>query len=529
VRNNQLPGRSAVMSTKAMAATSQPMATQVALQVMRDGGNALDAAIAASAVLSVVETYSSGIGGDCFILYHEAASGKLHALNGSGRSPAAATTEAMRARGHTVMPETGILPVTVPGAIDAWYTANQSLGKLDFSALLRPAIDYAENGYVVSPVIAHNWAQNELLLSQTPEAAAAYLVNGKAPATGTIHRQPDLARSLSLIAKQGRDVFYQGEISEEIVRFSQSHDGLLSLEDFTEHRSEWVEPISSDYRGYRVCEIPPNGQGITTLMALNILAQSKVSDFEHLGAEHVHLLSEAFTLAMAERDRFIGDPVFNELPVDLMLSDDVARQQFARIRLDQAMPQPVASALPNHRDTVYLTVVDEERNACSFINSVFHSWGSGLVAGKTGINLQNRGAGFVLEEGHFNQLEPRKRPMHTIIPAMVYEGENPVLSFGVMGGQYQAMGQTYFLSNWIDYGMDVQESLDAARFMLYDGELSVETGIPAKTRDALKLIGHKIVEAESPHGGGQAIYIDWQNGVLQGGSDPRKDGMAAGY
>lgn len=529
MRNTQLPGRSAVMSTGAMAATSQPMATQVALQTLRDGGNALDAAIAASATLSVVESFSSGIGGDCFILYHEAKSGKLHALNGSGRSPAAATVEEIRARGHATMPDSGILPVTIPGAIDAWYTANQSLGKLEFSALLQPAIKYAENGYVVSPVIAHNWKECESMLAQTPEASAAYLVDGKAPAAGTIHRQPDLARSLRMIAAQGRDVFYQGEISEEIVRFSQSHNGLLSLDDFAEHRSEWVSPISSDYRGYKVCQIPPNGQGITTLMALNILAQTKVADYDHLSANHIHLLSEAFTLAMVERDRFISDSAFNPLPINEMLSDEFAQQQFARIRFDRVLSQPVASILPNHRDTVYLTVVDQERNACSFINSVFHSWGSGLVAGNTGINLQNRGAGFSLEEGHFNQLEPRKRPMHTIIPAMVYEGDKPVLSFGVMGGQYQVMGQAYVLSNWIDYGMNVQESLDAPRFFLYDGELSVESGVPLNIRESLELLGHKIVAADSPHGGGQAIYIDWQNGVLHGGSDPRKDGMAAGF
>jgi len=529
VRNHQLPGRSAVMSTEAMVATSQPMATQVALQILRDGGNALDAAIAASATLSVVESYSSGIGGDCFILYHEAKTGKLHALNGSGRSPAAATVDELRARGHESMPEKGILPVTVPGAIDAWYTANQSLGKLDFSALLAPAIKYAENGYVVSPVIAHNWKGHEALLAQTPEASAAYLVDGKAPAVGTVHHQADLARSLRLIAEQGRDTFYQGEISAEIVRFSQSHNGLFTLEDFAEHRSEWVDPISTNYRGYKVCEIPPNGQGITTLMALNILAQTNVADYAHLCANHVHLLSEAFTLATAERDRFVSDLAFNQLPVDEMLSDEFAKRQFARISFDQAMSQPVASAMPTHKDTVYLTVVDKDRNACSFINSVFNSWGSGLVAGNTGIILQNRGGGFSLEKGHFNQLEPRKRPMHTIIPAMVYQGDSPVLSFGVMGGQYQAMGQTYFLSNWIDYGMDVQEALDAARFFLYDGELSVEAGVPSSTRDALKQLGHKVVDADSPHGGGQAIYIDWQKGVLQGGSDPRKDGMAAGY
>ena len=529
MRNNQLPGRSAVMSTEAMAATSQPMATQVALQIMRDGGNALDAAIAASAVLSVVESYSSGIGGDCFILYHEASTGKLHALNGSGRSPAAATTEIVQTRGHKTMPKRGILAVTVPGAIDAWYTANQSLGKFDLSALLQPAIEYAEKGYVVSPVIAHNWKSHEPLLSQTAEASAAYLVDAKAPVAGTVHRQPDLARSLRLIAEQGRDVFYQGEISEEIVRFSQTHEGLFSLEDFARHRSEWVDPISTDYRGYRVYQIPPNGQGITTLMALNILAQTNVVDYQHLGTDHVHLLSEAFTLAMAERDRFISDPVFNQLPIDLMLSDELARQQFSRIRFDQVLPQPVVSALPNHQDTVYLTVVDAERNACSFINSVFSSWGSGLVAGNTGIILQNRGSGFSLEKSHFNQLEPVKRPMHTIIPSMVYKNEEPVLSFGVMGGQYQAMGQAYYLSNWIDYGMDVQESLDVPRFFLYNGELSLEAGIAETTRRGLAKLGHRSIDAVKPLGGGQAIFIDWRQGVLHGGSDPRKDGMAAGY
>ncbi|MFV2032326.1 MAG: gamma-glutamyltransferase family protein, partial [Gammaproteobacteria bacterium] len=295
------------------------------------------------------------------------------------------------------------------------------------------------------------------------------------------------------------------------------------------HSSEWVDPVSSDYRGFTVCEIPPNGQGITTLMTLNILAQSEVSNHSHLGVDHVHLLSEAFSLAMAERDRFISDPAFNQLPMDTLLSDEFARQQYARIDFKRALTQPLGSALPNHKDTVYLTVVDRDRNACSLINSVFHSWGSGLVAGKTGINLQNRGSGFTLEAGHFNQLEPRKRPMHTIIPAMVYQGSDPVLSFGVMGGQYQAMGQTYFLSNWIDYGMDVQESLDAARFFLYNGELSVETGVPGDTRRSLSELGHRVVEADSPRGGGQAIFIDSENGVLHGGSDPRKDGMAAGY
>jgi len=529
MRNNQLPGRSVVMSTEAMAATSQPMATETALQVMRDGGNALDAAIAASAVLSVGETYSSGIGGDCFILYHEAATGKLQALNGSGRAPAAATAETIRARGFDSMPELGILAVTVPGAIDAWCEANQKFGKLDFATLLRPAIHYAEQGYAVSPIIASNWKSSETLLAQTPEASKAYLVDGKAPAVGTIHRQPDLARSLRTIASHGRDGFYRGEIAEEIVRYSDSLDGLLSLDDLANHQSEWVQPISSNYRGYEVFEIPPNGQGITTLMALNILAQTDVAQLPQLGADHIHLVSEAFTLAMTERDRFIGDPAFNELPVKQMLSSEFAQNQYARIDMNKALTQPVESALPNHRDTVYLSVVDKDRNACSFINSVFHSWGSGLVAGATGINLQNRGAGFSLEDGHFNQIEPNKRPMHTIIPAMVYRQGKPVLSFGVMGGQYQAMGQAYVLSNWIDYGMDIQQALDAARFFLYAGILQVEANVPAAARDGLAAKGHNVIASDSSWGGGQAIVIDWDNGVLHGGSDPRKDGHAAGY
>jgi gamma-glutamyltranspeptidase/glutathione hydrolase len=529
MRNNQLPGRSVVMSTEAMAATSQPMATEAALQVMRDGGNALDAAIAASAVLSVVETYSSGIGGDCFILYHEAATGKLHALNGSGRAPAAATAETIRARGFDSMPELGILAVTVPGAIDAWCEANQKFGQLDFETLLQPAIHYAEQGYAVSPIIASNWKNTEALLAQTPETSKAYLVDGKAPAVGTIHRQPDLARSLRTIASQGRDAFYRGEIAEEIVRYSNSLDGLLRLEDLANHESEWVQPISTNYRGYDVFEIPPNGQGITTLMALNILAQTDISKLPQLGADHVHLVSEAFTLAMVERDLFIADSAFKALPVEQMLSDEFAQTQYARIDMNKALTQPIESALPNHRDTVYLSVVDKDRNVCSFINSVFYSWGCGLVAGSTGINLQNRGSGFSLEDGHFNQIEPNKRPMHTIIPAMVYRQGKPVLSFGVMGGQYQAMGQAYVLSNWIDYGMDIQEALDAARFFLYDGILEVEAGVPAAARTGLAAKGHNVVASDSSWGGGQAIVIDWDNGVLQGGSDPRKDGHAAGY
>ncbi len=271
MRNHQLPGRSVVLSANAMAATSQPLATETAIKILRDGGNAMDAAIAASAVLAVVETYSTGIGGDCFLLYHEASSGRLHGLNGSGRSPAGATLDAVRSRGHDSMPVLGILSVTVPGAVDAWYQASQKFGRLGFDALLQPAIDFAEQGYVVSPVIAHNWKKHEALLAETPEASAAYLVDGKAPEAGSIHRQPDLGKSLRAIAEDGADAFYRGAIAEEILRYSDSMNGLFVADDFAEHESEWVEPIRSNYRGYDVYEIPPNGQGITVLMALNIL------------------------------------------------------------------------------------------------------------------------------------------------------------------------------------------------------------------------------------------------------------------
>ena len=528
MRNLHAPGRSPVMARRAVACASQPMATQAALQTLRDGGNALDAAIAAAAVLAVVEGYSTGIGGDCFLLYHENATGELHALNGSGRSPAAASIPAMRDRGHDAMPEQGILSVTVPGAVDAWHTANARLGRLAFADLLQPAIHYAEHGYAVTPVIARHWKNHESALARTPETARAYLIDGHAPRTGQIHRQPDLARSLKRIAQGGRDAFYEGEIAKEIIRYSDALDGLLTLEDLADHRSEWVQPLRGDYRGYTVCEIPPNGQGITTLMALNILGQTQVAQYEHLGPDHIHLLSEAFTLAMAERDRFVSDPNGNDLPIDRLLSRAFAADQFRRIRMDRAMGQPVRSALPDHKDTVYLTVVDEDRNACSLISSVFHSFGSGLAAGDTGINLQNRGGGFVLDEKHFNRLEGGKRPLHTIIPAMVYQGSDPVLSFGVMGGQYQAMGQTYVLSNWIDYGMDIQQALDAPRFFLYDGVLGLEQGVPAAVAAELRARGHRVVTVHEPHGGGQGIHINHQTGVLTGGSDPRKDGHAGG-
>lgn len=512
-----------------MICTSQPLATQVGLAMLLKGGNALDAAIAAGATLGVVEPAMTGIGGDCFLLYHEASSGRLYGLNGSGYAPARAAPEDLRRRGYTAMPERGILSVTVPGAVHAWATALKRFGTLGLDEILAPAIRYAEEGYAVSPVVAGNWKQAENLLAAWEDSRTTLLVDGEAPRAGTRHRQPALARSLKSIAAQGSDAFYQGEIAEAIVRFSKANDGLLELDDLASYASEWVEPIHTDYRGLRIYELPPNGQGTTPLMMLNILENAPLTTLKRLSAEHIHLFTEAFKLATAERNRFIGDPRFNEIPLETLLSKAFAARQWGRIQPGRALPAPVPSGLPEHRDTVYLTVVDENRNAVSFINSLFHAFGSGRVAGDTGIVLQNRGVGFVLEEDHSNCLAPRKRPLHTIIPAMAYRDDRLVLSFGVMGGQYQAMGHSYVLSNWWDFGLDLQEALDAPRFFQDGGVLSLERPIARATRETLIRWGHRIAEVTLPLGGGQCIYIDAENGILQGASDSRKDGCAIGY
>jgi gamma-glutamyltranspeptidase/glutathione hydrolase len=512
-----------------MVATSQPMATFAGLDVLRRGGNAMDAAIAAGATLCVTEPQSTGIGGDCFILYHHAASNTLYGINGSGRAPARATLDEFRKRGYTRVPERGMLAVTVPGAVHAWHTALERFGSMSFNAVLAPAVDFAEQGYGVTPVVADSWARDEAVLAAHADARECLLVEGRAPLMGTLHRQPKLARTLRLIGAEGPDVFYKGEIAREIVRFSQRNDGLVGLDDFADHRSEWVEPIHATYRGLRIYEIPPNGQGITALMMLNILQPFDLKAMEHLGAEHVHTIAEAFRLARAERDRFVCDPAFVDIPVADLLSADFAKAQSVRIDASHALAHPVVSGLPEHKDTVYLTVVDEERNAVSLINSLYYPWGSGMVVGSTGVTLQNRAAGFNLQEGHSNCIAPRKRPMHTIIPAMVYAGDRPVLSFGVMGGQYQAMGHSYVLSNWRDFGMDLQEAVDAARFLPEEDALVVERSLSAASRAGLKQRGHNVVEAELPLGGAQCILIDWEKGVLQAASDGRKDGCALGY
>jgi len=529
MRDIHFPGRSVVMSRNGMVATSHPLATEVGLSILRQGGNAMDAAIAAGAVQCVVEPGSTGIGGDCFLLYHEARTGRLHGLNGSGRAPAAATPQAYRRLGAAEMPDSGILSATVPGAIDAWQTAVDRFGSRTLAELLAPAIEFAADGYPVTAVVARAWQRAEAALAARPASAKALLVNGRAPAVGTIHRQPALANSLRLIAREGKDAFYRGAIAEEIVRYSRAEGGLLELDDLASHRSDWVEPIATNYRGYEIFELPPNGQGMAALLTLNTLEPSTLASLEHLSPEYLHLFIEAFKLAIAERDAHLADPEFYRAPIESLLNKEFAAQQYRRIDPRRAAAYPLPSVVRAHCDTVYLCVVDKDRNAASYINSLYHGFGSKCVAGDSGVLLHNRGFGFVLDENHPNCIAPRKRPKHTIIPAMVYRDGKPLLVFGVMGGEYQAMGHAYVLSNWIDFGMDLQEAIDAPRFLPQRGSVAVERGIPQATREQLRGLGHSVVETELPWGGGQAIYIDPENGVLHGASDPRKDGCAIGY
>ena len=511
-----------------MAATSHTLATLTAIEVLKAGGNAVDGAIAASAVLCVVEPQATGIGGDCFVLYAPANAGKVVALNGSGKAPGKAELSWFLNQGMKQISLQSPHSVTVPGAVDAWCQLHKDYGRKDFAELLAPAIRLAKEGYTVHPRVAYDWAQLAKKLKATRNAMRMLLVNGEAPKAGDRHTQPELGRTLQTIADHGRDGFYQGAVVEDIVSYLQSLGGLHTLEDFAAPQAEYVTPISTQYRGYDVFECPPNGQGLTALIMLNILSGYDLTDFAPMSAQRLHLECEAARLAYGVRDRYVADPDQANIPLDFLLSQDYADQLRAKISLDKTMPSLEDSDFPTHPDTVYLCVVDDEGNAVSFINSVFHGFGSGLVSPKTGVVLQNRGAGFVLEEGRRNAIAPYKRPLHTIIPGMLMKAGRAIMPFGVMGGQYQPTGHAHFLTNLLDYRMDVQAALDFPR-IFHDGKVcQVERGIPTSTKEVLTNLGHKVVSAVLPHGGGQAIWMN-EKGELVGGSDPRKDGCAIGY
>lgn len=539
-RDFHAPGRSAVYATRGMAATSMPVATVVALDVLKAGGNALDAAIAAVAVLCVVEPQSTGIGGDCFCLYAPAGAGKVVAVNGSGRAPAAATPEALRAAGVQALGHASPHSVTVPGAVSAWELLNRTYGRKELGALLRPAIRCAEEGWPVHPRVAQDWAAAAEKLRGNGASSRRFLLDGTAPPIGHKFVQPELGRTLRAVAEHGARAFYEGEVAADMVATLRALGGLHTEEDF--HRAlraaEFVEPIRAPWRGMEVYQCPPNGSGLHVLQILGILEGFEAPEAGPISAERYHRHIEAARLVYRDRDAFLADPAQVEVPVG-RLTDPAYLAALRRLISDERamreMPPAGQADWARHKDTVYLCVVDGEGNACSFINSLFESFGSGILAERSGVMLHNRGFAFRLQEGHPNCIAPGKRPMHTIIPGMVMQdgpgGLEPVMPYGVMGGHFQPMGQTLFLTNHFEFGLDVQEAIDCPRLFPSpaQGVVEVERSIPTEVVDRLDRLGHRCALVEKPHGGGQAILMDRKRGVLVGGSDPRKDGCALGY
>ncbi len=521
-------GCSTVMAPRAMVATSHPLAVQAGLDAMNRGGNAVDAAIAACAVLGVVEPISTGVGGDLFALVHEAETRQLHALNASGRSARSATLATYRARGYRAsMPEDGILSVTVPGAVSGWGALNKRFGRRSLDRLLAPAIGYARDGFPVSEIVARRWADHREKLAGHDRSAETFLVDGRAPVAGERFRNPGLADSLARIAQQGTEAFYEGPIAEAIVAESERRDGLLALDDLADHEPTWTEPISTDYRGIRVCEHPPNAQGLIALLALNVAERFDLDALPWDSPERFHALVESTKLAFAHGRDAIADPDHADLPTQERLDKSFAADLSAQIG-DRAINH--ADLAPVEGGTVYVSAVDADGNVASVIESIFHSFGSGITAGDTGIMLQNRGALFALDPEHPNALAPNKRSYHTILPAMAYADGRPWLSFGMVGGFMQPQGHLQTLSNMVDCGMDPQAAIEAPRFRLFGpNHVALEPDVPDAVRTALSSRGHTLIEGDGNFGGAQAILIDPETGYLHGGSDPRKDGCAQGF
>ncbi len=529
MRDFHLPGRSPVYATHAMAATSMPAATLTALDVLRAGGNALDAAVAAVAVLGVIEPQSTGIGGDCFCLWKQPGR-PMVALNGSGRAPAAATIDWFEGQGITAIADDGPHSVTVPGAVGAWEALLAAHGTKGLDEVLQPAIRFAAEGWPVHHRVASDWAG--ALDKLRKNGTHAFLPGGHAPKAGDLFVQPALAETLRVIAAKGARGFYEGAVAADMVATLRARGGLQTEADFAAGRTaaEFVQPIHAAWGGYDVWQCPPNGSGLLVLMLLGILDGFPATS-DPLSVERLHRHTEAARLVYRDRDAFLADPAQALLPMEHLLDPAYLRDLHDTIDPARAVAMPRAgeAMLPTHRDTVYLCVVDRDGNACSFINSLFKSFGSGILAEESGVMLQNRGAGFVVQRGHPNCIAPNKRPMHTIIPGMLTKDGEAVMPFGVMGGHFQPMGQTLFLSNLLEYGMDIQQALDLPRVFPYGGKLEVERGVPEAVVAQLARMGHETVPIVRPHGGGQAIWIDRARGTLVGGSDPRKDGLALGY
>lgn len=528
MRNHQLPGRSAVLGTNAMAATSHPLATAGAIKVLREGGNAVDAAIAASAVLCVVEPHMTGIGGDCFVILHEP-DGSIHSLNGSGRSPRGARLDWYLEHKVFDFFKHPAHSVTVPGAIKAWETLRDRFGTRDFGYLFADAIGYARNGYPVSEIVAQGWAGQTSNLAKDAGASRHFLFNGKAPGKGDVVKIPALADTFETIAKKGADGFYSGAIAKEITRTVSSQGGFLSMQDLADVSADWVTPITANYGGHDIHEIPPNSQGITALILLRLLERLELRKLDFADPLRIHLLNEAGRIAYAVRDQYIGDPEAMDAHVEALLSDAHIKALSQQYQSNSRNKNITLPSLPNS-DTVYLTIIDRDLRAVSFINSIYGEFGSRIVTPDSGICLQNRGISFCFDKNHPNVIGPAKRPMHTIIPGMATKNGQLSWSFGVMGGAYQPMGHAQVMSNMIDYGLDPQEALDDRRFFFDPPKtLALEDGFSGKTIDKLVKLGHRVKPIGRALGGGQIIGVDHKRGVLIAGSDPRKDGMASGF
>ena len=535
-------GRSAVLARNGMVATSQPLAAQAGLRILQKGGNAIDAAVATAATLAVVEPMMTGPGGDLFVLVYIAKEDKLVGLNASGFSPAAADSDFFKERNLEAVPVKGPFAVTVPGAVDGWATLLDAYGTMTMAEVLEPAIDYAENGFAISEIIAGTWnmplsadsiAQGETVVD---DFVRSYYVNGKRPEQGEVFVNKALAATFRQIAQDGRDAFYKGEIARKTVDYLNKLGWPITMDDMAYQHSDWVEPISTTYKGHRVFELPPNGQGMAALEMLNIVDGVDLKSLGHNSAAYLHLLIEAKKLAFADLDAWLADPEKTDLPTSTIISKDYGKKQRGRIDLTKAADgvasgiNPSVDRFKGTGDTVYLTTADKDRNVVSFINSLFHAFGSGVVVPGTGLVLQNRGALFSLNPDHPNRIEGRKRPYHTIIPGMAFKDGKPWLSFGVMGGAMQPQGHVQVLLNMIEFGMNVQDAGELARFRHTEGlEVALESGVSRETADELTRMGHQVNLSGGGFGGYQAIEIDWKRGVLIGGTDPRKDGQVAGW
>jgi len=534
--------RSEVIARNGIAATSQPLATQVALDILKQGGNAIDAAIAANAMLGLVEPTGNGIGGDLFAIVWDAKTEKLYGLNASGRSPKSLTLDYFKKQGLAKIPSHGPLPVTVPGCVDGWFELHKKFGKLSMKENLAPAIKYAREGFPLSELIAYYWNLSAPFLQKYEGFKETFMPNGRAPKKGEVFKNPNLANTLEKIAKGGRDVFYKGELAKIMDAFMKRVGGFLSYEDLASHKSDWVEPVSTNYRGYDVWELPPNGQGIAALQILNILEGYDIQGLGFGSKEYIHHFIEAKKLVFEDRAKFYADPDFNQIPVKELISKEYAAQRRALInpqraarRYDAGNPALLAG------DTIYLTTADKDGNMVSLIQSNYRGLGTGLSPDGLGFIFQDRGELFELEEGNFNTYAPGKRPFHTIIPAFITKDCKPFMSFGVMGGATQPQGHAQIVINIIDFGMNIQEAGDAPRIlhqgssqptgeeMTNGGSVYLESGLPYEVYRDLTKMGHRVGTNVGSFGGYQGIMVDWQNKVYYGASESRKDGQAAGY